>query len=69
MSELTIKQLLQTMSLDGILDVVEIIRDRQDVASIIVLTEKDLIAMEAQDARHFRGLANQIEKDYADEPA
>ena len=68
MSELTIKELLQTMSLEGILDVVQIIRDRDDIASIVLLTEKDLLAMAQADSAHFRGLISHIVRDQ-DEPA
>jgi Cu2+-containing amine oxidase len=69
MSDISIKELLQTMSLDGIEDVVDIIRSRSDIVSVVLLTETDLLEMKAEDERHFRQFAKQIQKDIADAPA
>jgi hypothetical protein len=69
MTEPTIKELLQTMSLSGIESVVDIIRSRSDIVSVVLLTETDLLEMKAEDEHHFRVLARQIQKDVADEPA
>lgn len=69
MSEVSFKQMLLTCPLSEIERILDIIRERKDIASIELLTELDLIEMKAEDDAHFRGLVYQIRKDLSDEPA
>lgn len=64
MTEPTIKQMLQTMSLDGIEDVVQIIRSRPDIFDIMIVTNKEQEEM----TTHFQELMFSV-KERADEPA
>lgn len=64
MTEPTIKQMLQTMSLDGIEDVVQIIRSRPDIFDIMIVTNKEQEKM----TTHFQELMFSV-KERADEPA
>lgn len=50
MSDISIKELLQTMSLDGIEDVIEIIRGRPDVKEVILVLQKEYDDM----SEHFK---------------
>lgn len=69
MSDTPLKQQLLEMSLEGVLQIIEVIRSRPDITSIEVLTEVDLLEMRAEDEQHFRGLVRQIREDIANEPA
>jgi hypothetical protein len=69
MSDISLKQQLLEMSLEGVESVIDVIRSRKDIVSIEVLTEVDLLEMKAEDEAHFRSLVRQIREDIENEPA
>jgi hypothetical protein len=56
MNDFSLKQLIQEMSLEGALEVVSILRDRPDIASILVTTQKEMDEMDAYYKTHFEEL-------------
>ena len=50
MNDISTKELLQTMSLDGIEDVIDIIRGRTDVKEVILVLQKEYDDM----SQHFK---------------
>lgn len=63
-----LKKIIEEMSLDAVQEVLDVIRKRNDIACLIVTTQKEVEEMDEYYRTHFDELYG-IKKKVADEPA